>query len=132
MIVNFSSWGMVMVDSSNWLKFNIVVLGVGICFSIRNGGFVIFLGISMVGLYVVGVVVLLIFVNFELAGQVEVIEDLLESIVCFMFSDQDCGGVFGMEVFNVVYGYGWMNILVVVQEMVSIFSREMLIMVLIL
>lgn len=125
-IANFSSRGTVTVDSSNRLKPNIAAPGVGIRSSIRNGGFATFSGTSMAGPHVAGAVALLISANPELAGQVEAIEDLLESTARPMLSDQDCGGVSGMEVPNAVYGYGRMNILAAVQETVSTSSRETL------
>jgi subtilisin family serine protease len=125
-IANFSSRGTVTVDSSNRLKPNIAAPGVGVRSSIRNGGFATFSGTSMAGPHVAGAVALLISANPELAGQVEAIEDLLESTARPMLSDQDCGGVSGMEVPNAVYGYGRMDILAAVQETVSTSSREIL------
>jgi subtilisin family serine protease len=125
-IANFSSRGTVAVDSSNRLKPNIAAPGVGIRSSIRNGGFATFSGTSMAGPHVAGAVALLISANPELAGQVEAIEDLLESTARPMLSDQDCGGVSGMEVPNAVYGYGRMDILAAVQETVTTSSRETL------
>jgi len=125
-IANFSSRGTVTVDSSNRLKPNIAAPGVGVRSSIRNGGFATFSGTSMAGPHVAGAVALLISANPELAGQVEAIESLLESTARPMLSDQDCGGVSGMEVPNAVYGYGRMDILAAVQETVSTSSRETL------
>lgn len=122
-IANFSSRGTVTVDSSNRLKPNIAAPGVGVRSSIRNGGFATFSGTSMAGPHVAGAVALLISANPELAGQVEAIEDLLESTARPMRSDQDCGGVSGMEVPNAVYGYGRIDILAAVQETVSTSSQ---------
>lgn len=122
-IANFSSRGTVTVDSSNRLKPNIAAPGVGVRSSIRNGGFATFSGTSMAGPHVAGAVALLISANPELAGQVEAIEELLESTARPMRSDQDCGGVSGMEVPNAVYGYGRMDILAAVQETVSTSSQ---------
>lgn len=122
-IANFSSRGTVTVDSSNRLKPNVSAPGVGVRSSIRNGGFATFSGTSMAGPHVAGAVALLISANPELAGQVEAIEALLESTAKPMLSDQDCGGVSGMEVPNAVYGYGRMDILAAVQETVSTSSK---------
>lgn len=123
-IANFSSRGTVTVDSSNRLKPNISAPGVSVRSSIRNGGFATFSGTSMAGPHVAGAVALLISANPELAGQVEAIESLLESTAKPMLSDQDCGGISGMEVPNAVYGYGRMDILTAVQETVSTSSQE--------
>jgi subtilisin family serine protease len=119
-IANFSSRGTVTIDSSGRLKPNVAAPGVGVRSAIRNGGFASFSGTSMAGPHVAGAVALLISANPELAGQVELIESLLEQTAKPMLSDQDCGGQPGDEVPNPVYGYGRIDIAAAVEAAMEV------------
>lgn len=83
----------------------------------------------MVVLYVVGVVVLIIFVVFELVGEVEQIEMILEEMVVFIYVDQDCDSYLGFVSLNVVMGYGKIDVLVVVEWVQEVVGMEELIVV---
>ena len=109
-IANFSSRGPVMVDGSGRMKPNVTAPGVGVRSAVRNGGFASFNGTSMAGPHVAGAVALLISANPALAGQVETIETIFEQTAIPKTTDQECGGLSGMEVPNHTYGYGRIDV----------------------
>lgn len=115
-IANFSSRGTVTIDGSGRLKPNIAAPGVGIRSSIKDGGFAAFSGTSMAGPHVAGAVALLISANPDLAGQVELIEDIIERNAKPMRSAQTCGSRPGALIPNPVYGYGRIDIAAAVEE----------------
>ncbi len=119
-IANFSSRGVVTVDGSMRLKPNVAAPGVGVRSAVRGGGFATWNGTSMAGPHVAGLVALLISANPELAGQVDVIEDIVEATAMPMLSDQDCGEVSGMSVPNAVYGYGRVDALAAVEQALTL------------
>jgi subtilisin family serine protease len=119
-IAGFSSRGQVMADSSGRLKPNVAAPGVGVRSCIRDGGYASYSGTSMAGPHVAGLVALIISANPELAGQVNVIENIVEQTAKPMLSEQDCGGFSGMEVPNAVYGFGRVNALAAVEAALSI------------
>ena len=61
--------------------------------------------------HVAGVVALMISARPELAGQVEVIETILEQTADYLYTDQVCGDLTGNDVPNYTYGYGRINAL---------------------
>jgi serine protease AprX len=109
-IAGFSSRGPVLVDDSGRLKPNVSAPGVGVRSCIRNGGFASYSGTSMAGPHVAGVVALLISAKPELAGQVEMIENIIEQTAKPMLSHQNCGDFAGDQIPNPVYGYGRIDI----------------------
>jgi len=115
-IANFSSRGTVTIDGSGRLKPDITAPGVGIRSSIKDGGFAAFSGTSMAGPHVAGAVALLISANPDLAGQVELIEDIIERNAKPMRSAQTCGSRPGTLIPNPVYGYGRIDIAAAVEE----------------
>ncbi len=115
-IAGFSSRGTVLVDSSNRLKPNVVAPGVGVRSAIRGNAYANFSGTSMAGPHVAGLVALLISANPKLAGQVEQIESIIEETAKPMQSDQNCGGVSGLDTPNPVYGFGRVDALAAVQK----------------
>lgn len=119
-IAGFSSRGPVAVDGSFRLKPNVVAPGVGVRSSIRNGNYASFNGTSMAGPHVAGAVALIISARPELAGQVEVIESLLEETAISKTTDQECGGLSGMEVPNHTYGYGRIDVFEAVEAALEI------------
>jgi len=115
-IAGFSSRGPVAVDSSFRRKPDISAPGVGVYSCIRNGQYATWSGTSMAGPHVVGTVALMISANPELAGEVDVIEDIIEQTALPRTTDQNCGDIPGSEVPNNTYGYGRINALAAVQE----------------
>ncbi len=123
-IAGFSSRGPVSVDSSFRRKPDISAPGVGVYSCIRNGQYASWSGTSMAGPHVVGTVALMISANPELAGEVDVIEDIIEQTALPRTTDQDCGDIAGTEVPNNTYGYGRINALAAVQEALLYTSVE--------
>lgn len=109
-IAGFSSLGPVVIDSSFRLKPNISAPGVAVRSVIRNGNYGTFSGTSMAGPHVAGMVALIISANPALAGNVEVIENILEASAVPTLSDKDCGDFVGAVVPNAVFGYGIGNV----------------------
>ncbi len=123
-IANFSSRGVVRIDSSGRLKPNVSAPGVDILSAVPNGGFTRLSGTSMAGPHVAGAAALLISAKPELAGQVELIEDLLEQTARPMLSAQDCDGVSGSEVPNAAYGYGRIDVLAAVEKALGLTAAQ--------
>ncbi len=114
-IASFSSIGPVLVDGSGRLKPDVVAPGVNIRSAVLNGGYQTFSGTSMSGPHVAGAVALIIAANPELAGQVEVIENILEQTAIPVQTALNCGNVSGQTVPNNIYGYGRIDVLAAVQ-----------------
>ena len=105
-ITGFSSRGAVTVDGSNRMKPNISAPGRQVRSAVRGGGYQSFSGTSMAGPHVAGMVALIISANPELAGQVEVIENIIESTAFPRTTGQECNGTPGSAVPNNTYGFG--------------------------
>jgi serine protease AprX len=123
-IAGFSSRGAVTIDGSNRLKPNVAAPGVGVRSAVRNGSYAAFSGTSMAGPHVAGLVALLISANPELAGQVDLIEDIIERTAVPLFSNQNCGSFSGLEIPNAVYGFGRVDALAAVQDALQIVSAS--------
>ena len=76
----FSSVGPVLVDGSNRIKPDVVAPGVNVLSINHQGGFNSWGGTSMAGPHVAGAVALIISANPDLAGQVDVIRDILTHV----------------------------------------------------
>lgn len=105
-LTGFSSRGPVIVDNSNRLKPNVAAPGRNVLSCIRNGEYTTYSGTSMAGPHVAGAVALLISARPELAGQVDLIEDILEQTAVSKVAEQDCGDVLGTSIPNNSYGHG--------------------------
>jgi len=114
-IAGFSSRGPVLVDSSGIMKPDVTAPGVGVRSAWLDSTYRSASGTSMSGPHVAGTVALIISANPDLAGQVEVIEDILRSTAIPVLTKEDCGGV-GKESPNNVYGYGRIDALAAVEK----------------
>jgi serine protease AprX len=119
-IAGFSSRGPATLDGSNRLKPNVSAPGVGVRSSIPNGGYAGFSGTSMAGPHVAGLVALVISANPELAGQVDVIEDIIEQTAIPKTTDQNCGDIPGTQVPNHTYGFGRVDALAAVEAAIAL------------
>jgi len=70
----------------------------------------------MAGPHVAGLVALMISANPNLAGQVEVIEDIIEQTAVAKMDTVNCGGISSQDIPNNIYGYGRINALAAVTE----------------
>jgi len=105
-IAGFSSRGPVMIDGSNRMKPNVSAPGVSVYSTIRGDRYASFSGTSMAGPHVAGVVALMISANPDLAGEVELIETILEETAIQKTDTTNCAGFSGMEIPNPIYGHG--------------------------
>lgn len=119
-IAGFSSRGPVSVDGSNRLKPNVSAPGVWVRSSVPGGGYEYSSGTSMAGPHVAGLVALMISANPELAGQVDVIEDIIEQTAVPKTTDQNCGDIPGSEVPNNTYGFGRVDALAAVNAALAL------------
>lgn len=118
-IAGFSSRGAITVDSSMRLKPNISAPGTGTRSAVPGGGYGFKSGTSMAGPHVAGVVALMISANPDLAGEVDVIEDIIEQTAIPKTTDQQCGDVPGSEVPNNTYGFGRIDALAAVEAAIA-------------
>lgn len=126
-IAKFSSRGPVVVDSSFRLKPNVSAPGVEVRSASLDSGYVSFSGTSMAGPHVAGLVALIISANPELAGQVEIIEGIIEQTSVPKTTDQMCGDVPGSAVPNNTYGYGRVDALAAVEaalELIEVSTKD--------
>lgn len=123
-IAGFSSRGGITVDGSNRIKPNVSAPGRSVRSSIRDSSYASFSGTSMAGPHVAGAVALIISANPALAGQVEVIESILESTAEPKTSDQDCNGVLGTEIPNNTYGFGRIDVVRAVEAALLVTSAD--------
>ena len=108
-IAGFSSIGPVTIDSSFRLKPNVVAPGVNVRSVIINGEYANFSGTSMAGPHVAGLVALMIAANPKLAGEVSIIENMIQASSMRLTSETDCDPFSGAEIPNAIFGYGLVN-----------------------
>lgn len=110
LIAGFSSKGPVTIDSSFRIKPNVVAPGVNVRSSIPNGGYANFGGTSMAGPHVVGLVALILSARPDLAGQVELIESIVERTAVPYTDPLGCTEL-PAALPNNTFGYGRVNAL---------------------
>ena len=118
-IAAFSSRGMVAVDSSFRLKPNVSAPGVSVRSCVRDNQYRNFSGTSMAGPHVAGAVALIISANPNLAGKVDIIEDILESTAVPKTDSLNCDGMSGLEIPNPIYGHGRIDVLAAVEKAIQ-------------
>ena len=119
-IANFSSRGLVTVDGSLRIKPNVSAPGVGVRSAVRGGGYATWNGTSMAGPHVAGLVALMISANPNLAGQVEMIEQIIEETAVPAYSIHTCGDIGPEEFPNAITGHGQIDALAAVQKALTI------------
>ena len=105
-ISSFSSRGPVTVDGSNRFKPQVTAPGSGIWSTIPNSSYGYKSGTSMAAPHVAGLTALLISAHPALAGQVDVLETLIERSALPLFTEQSCGGDTPSSHPNHTYGWG--------------------------
>ncbi len=123
-IAGFSSRGPVTIDGSGRLKPNVVAPGAAVRSCIRNNGYVHFWGTSMAGPHVAGLVALVLSARPDLAGEVALIEDIIEQTAVPKFGWQDCADSSGLAYPNNTYGYGRVDALAAVQKALTVSVGE--------
>jgi hypothetical protein len=123
-IAGFSSRGHVTADSSFRIKPNVSAPGVGVRSARPGGTYSNSSGTSMAGPHVAGLVALIISANPDLAGNVDVIEDIIENTAVPKTTDQECGAVSGSFIPNNTYGYGRVDALAAVEEALSLIETS--------
>jgi len=119
-IAGFSSRGPVTVDGSNRLKPNVSAPGVRVRSARLNGNYGNSSGTSMAGPHVAGMVALIISANPDLAGKVDIIENIIEQTAVPKTTDQMCGDVPGSSIPNNTYGYGRIDALAAVNAALAL------------
>jgi subtilisin family serine protease len=115
-ISGFSSRGPVTIDQSNRIKPNISAPGQNVRSSVLNGGYQNYSGTSMAGPHVVGVVALILSARPDLAGEVALLEDILEHQAIPAYDDVACGNLPAAAIPNNAYGFGRIDALASLQE----------------
>ena len=123
-IAGFSSRGPVWSDGSNRLKPNVCAPGTNVRSSVPGGGYDYSSGTSMAGPHVAGLVALMISANPALAGQVDLIEDIIESTAVPKTTDEQCGDIPGSQVPNNTYGFGRVDALAAVEAAIALIETS--------
>ena len=123
-ITGFSSRGPVLVDSSYRIKPNVAAPGHSVKSQLPDSTYAHWNGTSMAGPHVSGLIALIISANPELRGEVDMIEDIIESTaVPKTLFGEGCDAD-SMAVPNNIYGYGRINALAAVQKALSLVSTS--------
>ncbi|MFN0016465.1 MAG: S8 family peptidase [Saprospiraceae bacterium] len=123
-ITGFSSRGPVAIDSSFRVKPNVVAPGAGIRSSVRNGEYAHYWGTSMAGPHVAGLVALVLSARPDLAGEVDIIEDIIEETAVPGFDTTDCSDNYGQNYPNNTYGYGRVDALAAVLKALTVLGPK--------
>lgn len=104
-VARFSSRGPVTRDGSTRIKPNVAAPGVNVRSCVPGNAYANYQGTSMAGPHVAGLVALILSARPDLAGQVEIIEDLIEQTAVFRPDTFGCTADAAARPNN-VYGYG--------------------------
>ncbi len=115
----FSSIGPVVVDSTFRMKPDVVAPGVGVRSIYLNEQFRTWNGTSMAGPHVAGAVALIINANPALAGEVDIIKDILKSTAVPLIDSTECFMNDALEVPNFYYGHGRIDVLAAVNKAID-------------
>ncbi len=115
-ISGFSSRGPVTVYGNSMMGPDVSAPGSGIRSCVPGGAYKSMSGTSMAGPHVVGLVALVISANPALAGNVNMIENIIKNTAVQLTSTQTCGNVSGSAIPNNTFGYGRINALAAVQN----------------
>jgi serine protease AprX len=113
-IASFSSRGPVTIDGSNRLKPDISAPGVGIRSADIPSGYTSKSGTSMAGPHVAGLVALVLSENPGIAGDVDLVEQIIIDTAVPLTTTQGCGGDSSDAVPNNVFGWGRIDALAAV------------------
>ncbi|MDX1408099.1 MAG: S8 family peptidase, partial [Saprospiraceae bacterium] len=119
-IAEFSSRGAVQVDSSGRIKPDVVAPGVGVRSAWLDSNYIFANGTSMSGPHVAGTVALIISANPDLAGQVDVIEDIIRTTAKPLITTQVCDSLSDGDRPNNTYGYGRIDALAAVKKALTL------------
>ncbi|MFZ4632776.1 MAG: S8 family peptidase [Saprospiraceae bacterium] len=122
-ISGFSSRGPITIDSSFRVKPNVSAPGTDVRSSVPNGGYDSFSGTSMAGPHVVGLVALVLSAAPELAGEVELLETIIEETARPKFDGPNCFDNNADDYPNNTYGFGIVDALAAVlraQQVVAV------------
>lgn len=118
-ISGFSSRGPVTVDGSGRLKPDISAPGSNVRSSLPGTGYGSLSGTSMASPHIAGLVGLLISAQPSLAGNVDLLENVITTTAVPLTTTQICGGIPGDQIPNNTFGYGRIDALAAVQSLVS-------------
>ncbi len=102
----FSSRGPIVIDGSGRRKPDISAPGAAVRSSEPGGVYASASGTSAAAPHVAGLVALLISAKPDLAGQVDLIEQIITETAVHLDTAESCGGIPGTEVPNNTFGYG--------------------------
>ncbi|MBP9881958.1 MAG: S8 family serine peptidase [Chitinophagales bacterium] len=114
---SFSSRGSTVTPSGlTIIKPNVAAPGVDVLSCIPGGQYASFSGTSMAGPHTAGVVALMISANPALAGEVELIESILEQTARITYSNDGCGSELPSALPNNTFGFGIIDALAAVEK----------------
>lgn len=124
-VADFSSRGPVLGDPEfplGLMKPNISAPGVDVRSAQRDGSYAELSGTSMAGPHVAGLVALLISADPSLAGDIDRLENIIEQSAVPKTTDQGCGSDGPTDVPNNTYGWGRIDALAAVNEVLPTVS----------
>ena len=114
---SFSSRGSTVTSSGlTIVKPNVAAPGVDVLSCIPGGQYASFSGTSMAGPHTAGVVALMISANPALAGEVELIESMLEQTARITYTNDGCGSELPSALPNNTFGFGIIDALAAVEK----------------